>query len=109
MAYLFIYLETCAQTNIKNLWNKFEHWLQVDQAMILHTQEMLYMSKEFYFVLFLIILKIFDVKLAFFLNVNVTPHNSCNHGSQHSWLQSLELGTDCSCRQTALQHAFSKT
>ena len=25
------------------------------------------------------------------LNVNVTPQNSCNHGSLHLWLQSLEL------------------
>ena len=25
------------------------------------------------------------------LNVNVTTHNSCNHGSLHLWLQSLEL------------------
>ena len=31
--------------------SKFGHWLQVGQAMILHTQEMLNMSKEFYFYL----------------------------------------------------------
>ena len=53
-------LETCAQTNIKILWNKFEHSLQVCQAIILHTLGMLYMSKEFFLK---IILKIFDVKL----------------------------------------------
>ena len=55
-------LETYAQTDIEVLWNKFKHWLQVVQAMILDTLEMLYKSKEFNF--FLLILKIFGVKLA---------------------------------------------
>ena len=39
-------LEPFAASNIKIVWNKFEHWLQVGQAMILH------ISKEFYFILF---------------------------------------------------------
>ena len=45
------YLEPCSHTDIKSLCNKFRHWLQIGQAMILYTLEMLYMSKEscFYF------------------------------------------------------------
>ena len=82
-------LETCAHTDIKILSNKFRHWLQIGQAMILYTLEMLFMSKE---------LNVFSFNLKNFwcltcgsLNINVTPHNSCNHGFLHLWLQSLEL------------------
>ena len=28
-------LEICAHTGIKILWNKFGHWLQIGQAMVL--------------------------------------------------------------------------
>ena len=54
-------LETSAHTDIKILCNKFRNWLQIGQAMILHTLEMLFMSKDWCF--FLSIWKMFDVKL----------------------------------------------
>ena len=43
------------------------HWLQVGQAIILHTVKMVYMSKDFFF---LSVCEIFDVKL---VEVEVSP------------------------------------
>ena len=54
--------ETFVHPDIKILCNKFRHWLQIGQAMILYTLEMLFMSKELCVVLQSE--KIFDVKLA---------------------------------------------
>ena len=42
-------LETCAHTNIIFFFELSRVWLQVGQAMIQHTQDMLYMSREFFF------------------------------------------------------------
>ena len=39
-------LEICAHVDIKILRNKFKHWLQIGQAMILHTLKLVCMYKE---------------------------------------------------------------
>ena len=44
-----------------------------------------------YFYFFFYFQKIFLCQTCESLNVKETPHNSCNHGSLHLWLQSLEL------------------
>ena len=70
-------------TNIKILWNKFRHWLQVGQAKILHTQEMLTCQKNF---IFSFNFTDFGCQTCESLNVNATLHSTCNssnHGSLH--------------------------
>ena len=55
-----------------------------------NTQEMLFMSREFYF---FVKFKDFWWQTCDSLDINLTQNESCNHGSKHPLLQSLELHT----------------
>ena len=85
---------------------KLGHWSPAGQTMILHTQEMLYMSKEFYYFL---LIKEKLCQNCESLNVKVTPHNDCNHRSMHLWLQSLELRLTWSLPPNQIGKSYAPT
>ena len=56
-------LETCAHVDIKILRDKFKHWLQIGQAIIVHTLKMVYTNVHVKRIFFSFNFEILDVKL----------------------------------------------
>ena len=74
-------LKTCAHTDIKILGIN----LGMGYNLVKHSRDAVHVKRIFFWY------TRFWCETCESLNVSVTSHNSCSHGSLHPWLQSLEV------------------